>query len=234
MKKRRYLVLLLVAVFTIGTILVPERTTYAAKKTQLNKKSVTIEIGKTVTLKLKNAPKGKKIKWTSSKKKVAAMNSKGRVQGKSAGKAKITAKVGKKKYTCTVTVKKKEKPQQVTTEAPTTQTVAEAPTTEAPTTEKEYPIYKYNVVEEKSDEIIKKLGEDPSSEKINLKIENDYSVLLFDENSPLFENSEYLKYLGKITAADEYGNDISENIVIYELGLKETMKKSYGQFIYIC
>lgn len=244
MNKRRYLALLLVAAFTIGTILVPERTTYAAKKTQLNKKSVTIQIGKTVTLKLKNAPKGKKIKWTSSKKKVAVVNSKGRVQGKSAGKAKITAKVGKKKYTCTVTVKKKEKPQQVTTEAPTTQTVTEAPTTteiptteapttEAPTTEKEYPIYKYNVVEEKSDEIIKKLGEDPSSEKINLKIENDYSVLLFDENSPLFENSEYLKYLGKITATDEYGNDISNNIVIYELGLKETMKKSYGQFIYI-
>lgn len=78
MNKRRYLALLFVAVFTIGTILVPERNTYAAKKTQLNKKSVTIEIGKTVTLKLKNAPKGKKSEWTSSKKKVAVVNSKGR------------------------------------------------------------------------------------------------------------------------------------------------------------
>lgn len=243
MNKRRYLALLLVAVFTIGTILVPERNTYAAKKTQLNKKSVTIEIGKTVTLKLKNAPKGKKIKWTSSKKKVAVVNSKGRVQGKSAGKAKITAKVGKKKYTCTVTVKKKEKPQQVTTEAPTTQTVTEAPTTtEIPTTEvptTEAPATENTVIPDMSkygpvseievngnkykfiDDLNNKLSGDAKCDdiiKYSIQYENwGLSWLEFDpEKSNYFDKKNYLKFLGKITVIDEFKKDVSNNVFFTE------------------
>ena len=212
MNKRRYLALLLVAVFTIGTILVPKRNTYAAKKTKLNKKSATIEIGKTVTLKLKNAPKGKKIKWTSSKKKVAVVNRKGRVQGKSAGKAKITAKVGKKKYTCTVTVKKKEKPQQVTTEQYTN------------------PIYQgydikrvnvngnyYNVTRDYkiSDKVT--IARETPSDKVTINIENDYDNLMSESDSGINVDSKYLAYFGKITATDEDGNDISNNVVISEV-----------------
>ena len=71
------------------------------KKVKLNKKKVTLEIGKKVTLKLKNNKK--KVKWSSSNKKVATVK-KGKVTAKKKGKATITAKVGKKKYRCKVTV----------------------------------------------------------------------------------------------------------------------------------
>lgn len=79
----------------------------AAQKVKLNKKKVTIYVGKTTTLKLKNNKK--KIKWSTSNKKVATVSKKGKVKGKKAGKATITAKVGKKKYKCKVTVKKMKK-----------------------------------------------------------------------------------------------------------------------------
>lgn len=77
----------------------------ASKKVKLNKKKVTIYVGKTVKLKVKNTKK--KVKWKSSNKKVATVSKKGKVKGKKPGKATITAKVGKKKYKCKVTVKKK-------------------------------------------------------------------------------------------------------------------------------
>lgn len=46
----------------------------------------------------------KKVKWSTSNKKVATVNSKGKITAKGIGKATITAKVGSKKYTCKVTV----------------------------------------------------------------------------------------------------------------------------------
>lgn len=75
----------------------------AAKKIRLNKTKATIYVGKTVSLKLKNSKK--KIKWSSSNKKVAIVTKKGKVKGKKAGKVTITAKAGKKKYRCKITVK---------------------------------------------------------------------------------------------------------------------------------
>ena len=45
------------------------------------------------------------MKWKSSNSKIASVNSAGKVTGRKAGRAKITATVNKKKYTCTVTVK---------------------------------------------------------------------------------------------------------------------------------
>ena len=248
MNKRRYLALLLVAVFTIGTILVPERTTYAAKKTQLNKKSVTIQIGKTVTLKLKNAPKGKKIKWTSSKKKVAVVNGKGRVQGKSAGKAKITAKVGKKKYTCTVTVKKKEKPQQVTAEAPTTQTVTEAPatteiptteapTTEAPTTEKEkiFPaqdLSKYGDIEKVT---INGVTYNVAS-KLKAEITDDQ---IYNQVSVHYDNNDYLSTLSIGIGNNSILKNCDPNrLMLYFLGkfsVRDGNEKEYfDRMIFFC
>ena len=74
----------------------------------MNKSKATIYVGETVTLKLKNNKK--KVKWSSSNKKVAAVSKKGKVKGKKAGKATITAKVGKKKYNCKITVKKEPAP----------------------------------------------------------------------------------------------------------------------------
>lgn len=69
---------------------------------KINKKSISIKVGKTYKLKVKGTKK--KVKWSSSNKKVATVSSKGVVKGKKAGKATITAKVGKKKYKCKVTV----------------------------------------------------------------------------------------------------------------------------------
>lgn len=51
----------------------------------------------------------KKVKWSSSKKKIATVTKKGVVKAKKKGTAKIVAKIGKKKYTCKVVVKAKKK-----------------------------------------------------------------------------------------------------------------------------
>lgn len=81
----------------------------AAKKVSISKKKLTLTVGQSKTLSVKNLSKKnkKKLKWSSNKKKVATVSKKGKVTAKKAGTAKITAKVGKKKYTCKVTVKKK-------------------------------------------------------------------------------------------------------------------------------
>lgn len=75
---------------------------YAKPKIKLNKTSVTLTIGSTTTLKVKNTTK--KVKWSSSNKSVAEVDSDGEVFANKSGKAKITAKVGKKKYVCKVEV----------------------------------------------------------------------------------------------------------------------------------
>lgn len=79
----------------------------AAKKISISKKSATLTVGKTLTLKLKNA-KASKVKWSISNKKIATV-SKGKVKAKKAGKATITAKYKGKKYKCKITVKAKKK-----------------------------------------------------------------------------------------------------------------------------
>ncbi len=85
-----------------------------AKKPTLNKKSISLKVGKTAKLKVKaNVVKIKKTKWSSTKSKVAKVSSKGVVTAKKAGKATIKAVVtakNKKKYTlkCKVKVTKAE------------------------------------------------------------------------------------------------------------------------------
>ena len=68
----------------------------------ISKKSYTIFVNKTYTLKIKGTTQ--KIKWSSSDKNIATVNSKGKVTAKKTGTATITAKVGKSKYTCKITV----------------------------------------------------------------------------------------------------------------------------------
>ena len=75
----------------------------SANAAKLNKKSLSLNVGKTYTLKA-SGTKGK-IKWSSDKKSIATVSSKGVVTGKKKGSAVITAKYGKKKLTCKVTVK---------------------------------------------------------------------------------------------------------------------------------
>lgn len=81
----------------------------AAAKTKLNKKKITIKVGKTKKLKIKNL-KGKKVKWKTSNKSVVKIKKTKKktvvqLKGKKAGTATITARIGKKKYKCKVTVK---------------------------------------------------------------------------------------------------------------------------------
>jgi hypothetical protein len=103
MKSKKRLSVLVILAVMVAMLALP-MSAYAAVK--INKTKATINVGKTVTLKITGAKKGTKIKWASNKKAVATVSSKGLVKGVKAGKAKITATVGKKKYSCTVTVKK--------------------------------------------------------------------------------------------------------------------------------
>ena len=75
----------------------------AAKKPKLSKSKLTINAGKTATLKVKNAKK--KVKWSSGKKSVASVSKKGRVKAKKKGKVTITVKSGKVTKKVKITVK---------------------------------------------------------------------------------------------------------------------------------
>lgn len=97
MKKGFLLVLMLVLAFAMA---VP-----ANAAVKLNKKKATLYVGDSLKLKVKGAKKAK-VKWSSSKKKVAKVSTKGVVKALKPGKANITAKVGNKKLVCKVTVKK--------------------------------------------------------------------------------------------------------------------------------
>lgn len=100
--------------FAMMVVMVPQSALAAKKQVKLNKKSVSVAVGKTVKVKLKNNKK--KVKWTVvSGKKNVALSKKGKtgvtIKGKRVGKAKVQAKIGKKKYVCTVTVTNKNKAQ---------------------------------------------------------------------------------------------------------------------------
>lgn len=79
--------------------------TLKVKALSLNKKKLTLTEGSSATLKIKGAVK--KIKWTSSDKKVADVTGGGKVKAKSPGTATITATTMGKSYKCRVTVKKR-------------------------------------------------------------------------------------------------------------------------------
>lgn len=85
--------------FKIGNV-----TDIQAKTLKLNYSWINMTEGYSMKLKVKGTKK--KVKWISSNKKVAVVNKKGKVSGKKAGKATITAKVGKKKLKCKVKVTK--------------------------------------------------------------------------------------------------------------------------------
>ena len=104
-------IVFITAVAIMLTLAMPMSAEAASKKTpKLNKTKVTLTITKkktkpTVQLKVKNAA-GRKVKWTSSNKKVATVSKKGKVVAKKKGVAMITVKVkGSKTLRCKVTVK---------------------------------------------------------------------------------------------------------------------------------
>lgn len=97
--KKRILALLLSMALIFTTVPVSVQ----AATVKLNKKSTSVLATKTVQLKVVNNKK--KVKWTTSNKKIATVSKKGVVKGKKPGKVTITAKAGKKSYKCKVTVK---------------------------------------------------------------------------------------------------------------------------------
>lgn len=85
-----------------------KKSTYVKVKVKyvslvLNKKKASLKVGKRLTLTAKVSPK-KKVKWSSSNRKVATVSSKGVVKGIKAGTARVTASVGNKKVSCLVKV----------------------------------------------------------------------------------------------------------------------------------
>ena len=75
----------------------------SAATPKLNKTKITLSAGKSATLKVSGT--NKNVKWSTSKKTVATVSKEGKVTGKNAGTATITAKVGKQSFQCKVTVK---------------------------------------------------------------------------------------------------------------------------------
>lgn len=100
--KQSIAVLVSLSLFSVGMLLPVSHA--SAAKIKLNKTKLKLVAGKSYKLKL--SKKKGKIKWTSSKKKIASVNAKGVVKAKKAGKATITATMKGKKYKCKVTVKK--------------------------------------------------------------------------------------------------------------------------------
>ena len=103
---------------------------------KLSKKTVTVKIGKTVKLKLKNNKK--KVKWTviSGKKNVTLSKKKKTgvtIKGKKPGTAKVQAKIGKKKYVCKVKVKKAPSGKKATNNSGKKTTQGKTGSTAAPT-----------------------------------------------------------------------------------------------------
>lgn len=77
----------------------------ASAKVKLSATSKTLEVGKSTTLKVTGTKK--KVKWSSSNKKVATVTQKGKVTAKKVGTSTIKAKVSGKTYKCKVSVKGK-------------------------------------------------------------------------------------------------------------------------------
>ena len=126
----------LLLVFVMAVSVIQQSAFAAKKKVKLSKKAVTVAVGETVKIQLKNNKK--KVKWsiTSGKKNVTLSKKKKTgviIKGKKAGKAKVQAKIGKKKYVCKVTVKKaatadNDNPNNGKTTAEPTQVPSQAPT----------------------------------------------------------------------------------------------------------
>lgn len=107
MKRKRSMQKKIVAFFLtliMLTLTVTTKETVKAENVYLNYSWYTITAGGSFNIKVIGT--SKKVKWSSSNKKIATVNKKGKVKARKAGKVTITAKVSGKKYKCKVTVKK--------------------------------------------------------------------------------------------------------------------------------
>lgn len=117
-KTKRTLALFLICVIAFSTP-IQTKVNAAAK---LNIKSKTLQVGQSTTLKVKGTKK--KVKWSSSNKKVATVTQKGKVTAKKAGTATINAKIGKKTLKCKIKVQKKIVPEEKISAAEITKNIS--------------------------------------------------------------------------------------------------------------
>lgn len=106
MEFRKFFAVLLMMIMVLELVIPGSVEVHAAR----SKKSATVTVGKTITLRV-NKP-SQKVKWSVNKPKIAQIikttgkkKSTATIKGKKAGKAVVTATIGKKKQSVTVTVK---------------------------------------------------------------------------------------------------------------------------------
>ncbi len=98
-----FVMMMILSLITPFAVSNANATVAYAATIKLNKTSISLDVGKTYTLKISGTKS--KVTWSTSNKKVATVNSSGKVTAKKAGSATVTALVNKKKYNCKVTVK---------------------------------------------------------------------------------------------------------------------------------
>jgi hypothetical protein len=99
-------ILCTILVLSMLVALLPTTAKAATKKEpSLSKTKVTLCVGQSTTLKVKNSGSSK-VTWKSSNKKIATISSKGKLKGVKSGGCVITCKVGKKSIKCKVTIRK--------------------------------------------------------------------------------------------------------------------------------
>lgn len=200
----------------------------------------------------KKIRKNKAVKFTKTGKYTITYTVSDKAKNKATKKRTVTvvAKQENKKTTENKTTAEQTTESRTTTEQVTTAaTTTEIPTTEAPVTTEnvidpslEYS--KYDIDRVNVNGNYYNVTYDPrlsyaltyantESDKITINIEHDYDNFVSKSTSGIAENSKYLGYLGKITATDEDGNDISNNIVIAELALYDGISSTNAIDIYI-
>ena len=133
-KKLTALTLAVAMVFTMNGMntLSSSAKTKAKKKVALNKTSLSLKVGQTKKLTVKNKPAKAKLKWSTSNKKVATVKSNGKVKAVKKGSAKITCKVTYKNKGKKVTKKLTAKVKVTAKKAAATATPASSAAVSAP------------------------------------------------------------------------------------------------------
>ena len=108
MKKKISILMVWIMVLTLVGVASPTQGSNAIGKIRLSKTNLTLMVGASKKLVLKNA-KGT-VKWNSLKKSVASVDKKGIVKAKKPGNSVVVATNAGKSYMCSVTVKPKKKP----------------------------------------------------------------------------------------------------------------------------
>ena len=224
------------------SVKIPKATAKDNVDGNINKKiKVSVKSGKkSYSALAKKIRKNKAVKFTKTGKYTITYTVSDKAKNKATKKRTVTVvakQEGKKttenKTTAEQTTENKTTTEQVTTAATTEKVTTQEPTTEAPATtesviDPSVTYSKYNISRVNVDGNYYNVTRDPrlsyaityantESDKIMINVEHDYDDIVSKSTSGIAENSKYLGYLGKITATDKDGNDISNNIVIAEL-----------------